>query len=194
MARWQENAAYGGVESFQDYIKGQLKAEYAFHKMGTLGMSYGMGPRKFQQAAYDAGYVISLQQARDFFNTYWGLFPGIRAFSQRCEATYRDKGYLVNDFGYRLVPAEGYKAMNYFIQSTVSGLMHVLAMQFFERAPYATFLLVIHDELLYSVPTERLEEARQAMVAAEEALNGMLAWRVRVRVGFKAGENMYTAK
>lgn len=185
--RWLEPA-------FQDRIKSQVKKEYAFHKIGTLGMSYGMGPRKFQNAAYDAGYIISFPEAKKFFQAYWQLFSGVRLFADKCAAAFKLKGSLVNDFGYRLIPDKEFKAFNYFIQSSVSGIMHVLAADFFARAPFCTFLLVIHDEVIFSCPEERVEEARLAMSQAEEALNSMLKWRVRVRVGFKVGNNLYEAK
>jgi hypothetical protein len=179
---------------FQERIKAQVKKEYAFHKIGALGMSYGMGPRKFQATAYDAGYIISFQEAKGFFQAYWQLFSGVRTFADKCAAGLKIKGFMVNDFGYRLLPDKDYKAFNYFIQSSVSGIMHVLCANFFARAPFCTFLLVIHDEVIFSCPAERVEEARAAMKQAEDALNSMLQWRVRIRVGFKAGGNLYEAK
>ncbi len=179
---------------FQDRIKAEIKKEYAFHKIGTLGMSYGMGPRKFQSAAYDSGYSISFSEAKEFFQAYWRLFADVRRFADKCAAGFKLRGYLVNDFGYRLIPDKEHKAFNYFIQSSVSGIMHVLCAQFFALAPYCTFLLVIHDEVIFSCPAERVEEARTAMKQAEEALNKMLGWRVRIRVGFKTGNNLYEAK
>lgn len=179
---------------FPDRIKAEIPKEYAFHKIGTLGMGYSMGPRKFQSASYDAGYVISFAESKAFFNAYWGLFPDVRRFADKCAAGFKLKGYLVNDFGYRLIPDQGYKAFNYFIQSSVSGIMHVLCHSFFAFAPYCTFLMVIHDEVIFSCPANRVEEARAAMKQAEEALNNMLKWRVRIRVGFKVGNNLYEAK
>lgn len=191
--RWASNADYQG-SPFQDWVKDQVKSQYAFHKIGTLGMGYAMGPRKFQQAAYDAGHVITFGQAKDFYNTYWGLFADIGRFAKRCAASAKQNGYLVNDFGYRLLPDKDYKAFNYFIQSSVSGIMHVLCAQFFARASFCRFHLVIHDEVIFSCPAERVDEARAAMRAAEDALNNMLKWRVRVRVGFAVGNNLYEAK
>ena len=192
-SRWRWNKEYAG-EPFQDWAKKQIKQQYALHKIAALGMSYSMGPKKLQQAAYDAGHVISLQQARDLYSTYWDLFGGVRAFAKRLEKAVKEKGFLVNDFGYRLVPDAQYKAFNYFIQSSVSGIMHVLCKLFFDAAPFCDYVLVIHDEVVFSCPTERAEEARTAMTAAEAALNGMLNWRVKVRVGFKTGETLYDAK
>lgn len=191
--RWPANEEYQG-KPFQDWLKDQIKAQYAFHKIGTLGMGYSMGPRKFQTAAYDAGHVISFGEAKEFFRVYWALFADIGKFAKRCAHSAKTRGYLVNDFGYRLLPDKDYKAFNYFIQSSVSGIMHVLCNSFFILAAFCTFLLVIHDEVIFSCPKERVEEARAAMKAAEEALNNMLKWRVRVRVGFAVGNNLYEAK
>jgi DNA polymerase I-like protein with 3'-5' exonuclease and polymerase domains len=185
--RWIEPA-------FQDEIKAQIKKEYALHKIGALGLSYGMRPRKFQAVAYDAGYSITMAQAEAFFNTYWNLFSGVKTFSDKCAAAFKLRGCLINDFGYRLVPDKAPKAFNYFIQSSVSGILHVICADFFIRAPYCTFLLVIHDEVIFGCPAERVEEARTAMKASEDALNTMLNWRVKVRIGFKVGDSLYTAK
>lgn len=191
--RWQRNETFQG-EPFQDWIKGQLKREYAFHKMGALGLSYSMGPRKFQQAAYDAGYVIELLDAKRFFQSYWTLFSGIKAFADQCALTVKNKGFLVNAFGYRLIPDKDYKAFNYFIQSSVSGIMHVVCSKFFDLAPYCEFLLVIHDEVIFSCPKEKVQLAREAMKKTTEELNHMLSWRVDIRTGFAIGENLYDAK
>lgn len=177
-----------------DLVKETDPKFYAFHKIGALGMSYGMGARKFQSAAYDAGYNISFSEAKGFFQSYWSTFPRVRQFADKCAAGFKSRGYLVNDFGYRLLPDKEHKAFNYWIQSSVSGIMHVLCAQFFALAPFCTFLLVIHDEVIFSCPVDRVEEARAAMRQAEDQLNAMLQWRVRVRVGFKAGGNLYEAK
>ncbi len=157
-------------------------------------MSYGMGPKTFLEASYDAGHTVSLKEAQEFYSSYWTLFSSLRVFSAHCTRQYKEKGYLVNAFGYRLVPDHDHKALNYFIQSSVSGIMHVIAAQFFSRAPFCTLLFVIHDEVVFDCPEGRVEEAREAMKAAEEALNSMLKWRVKVRVGFKTGNNLYEAK
>jgi hypothetical protein len=191
--RWRVNGVYRS-KPFQDYIKDQVKKEYAFHKMGTLGMGYGMGPTKFQQAAYDAGYIITKKEASEFFQSYWTLFARIRTFAKKCEKAVERKGYLVNDFGYRLIPDKGYKAFNYFIQSSVSGIMHVLCRLFFETAPYCKFLMIIHDEVIFSCPEGQVNKALQSMRQTEDHLNAMLKWRVRVRIGFTTGRNLYEAK
>lgn len=201
-ARMKElfHTRFGGIPFPQAYvanpdlIKETDPKFYGLHKVGGLGMGYGMRAKKFQIVAYDAGFNISLTDAEKFYQAYWGLFAGVKAFSDKCAAAFKLKGYLVNDFGYRLVPDKGQKAFNYFIQSSVSGIMHVLCSHFFALAPFCTLLLVIHDEVIFSCPADRVDEARAAMEKATDNLNNMLQWKVKVRVGFKAGNNLYEAK
>lgn len=192
-ALWCENVSFNG-SPFQDYIKDQIKSQYAFHKAAALGFSYAMGAKRFQNVAYDAGHLISYGESKALFQTYWTLFSGIKRFANVCANNFKTRGFLVNEFGYRLIPDSDYKAFNYWIQSTVSGIMHVLCAKFFALAPYCKFLLVIHDEVLFVCPTERLDEARLAMKQAEASLNANLNWRVNMRVGFATGSNLYEAK
>ncbi len=172
-----------------------LKKERALHKALALGISYSMGPKKLVKVASDNGHPIGLQVAKGFYNAYWETFSGVYALGERLKKVLAEKGYLVNDFGYRLVPKEDYKALNYFIQSSVSGIINVLYQLFFKQyAPYCKFVTVIHDELIFSCPVDRLTEAKEAMKNSEKGLNNMLNWTVNVRVGWAQGEDLYSAK
>lgn len=183
--RWLEDPEF--------FTKKLLKKERQLHKILALGLSYSMGPRKLVKQAYDAGYSIDYRTAKEFYNAYWRLFARVKAFGDRLEGIYSQKGYLVNDFGYRLVPDQPYKCLNYFIQSTVSGIMHVLCEKFFTLCPWAEFLTVIHDEVIIEVPEGRLEAAKLLMRQAEESLNADLGWTVKVRVGWAHGRDWYAA-
>jgi DNA polymerase I-like protein with 3'-5' exonuclease and polymerase domains len=177
-----------------DLVKKADPAFYALHKIMALGLSYSMGPRKLVTSAYDAGHIIPFKAAKEFYNEYWTLFGGVFKLSKLLEAKYNRDKYLVNPFGYRLTPDKPYKALNYYIQSSVSGIMHILCAKFFALAPYALFVTIIHDELITLVPTEKLAQAKMDMDRAEESLNQDLKWRVRMRVGWAAGKDMYEAK
>lgn len=184
--KWREDPEY--------FTKQLLKKERALHKILILGLSYSMGPRKLVKAAYDAGYIISLKTAQEFYKAYWALFSDVWDFGKRLERIFVNKGFLVNDFGYRLIPDAPYKCLNYYIQSSVSGIMNVLNEKFFSLCPFATYITTIHDEVLFEVPTPRLAEAKVLMQAAESSLNQDLAWSVKVRVGWAEGSNWYEAK
>lgn len=182
------------LEDKDFFTKGALGKSRSLHKTLILGLGYSMGPRKLVKSAYEKGHVISYPTAKEFFNAYWTLFSGVKALGNRLEKVFAAKGFLVNDFGYRLIPDAGYKCLNYFIQSSVSGVMHVLSEKFFGLCDFAQFVTVIHDELLFEVPAARLNEAKVLMERAEDSLNADLGWSVRIRTGWAPGRDWYEAK
>ncbi len=171
----------------------RFKTANGFVAHNCLGLGYGMGPRKMVNAAYDAGYIISFAEAKEFHRNYWQLFAGLKTLSDRLAAQRERDGYVINPFGYRSV-AEPRKAFNAFIQSSVSGIMHVYLAILTEIAPYAKLVTCIHDELLMSVPDKKLTEFKAAKEAATEELNTQLQWSVKVRTGWALGKNWYDAK
>ena len=184
--QWLKNA---------DVIKKNKDVNRPLHKGLTLGLGYSMGPKKLVDTAFNSGHVITLATAREFFNAYWKLFADVKKLGERLEAEYLKNGYLINPFGYKLTPDPSYKSLNYFIQSIVSGIMHVLCREFFHnRAPWCNFITVIHDEVVFDCPTDRLEEAKKLMRESQDALNEQLGWTVKVRVGWESGADWYEAK
>ena len=176
-----------------ELVKKKLDRIRKLNKMGALALGYGMGPKKMVRQFNDAGFRIDMKQAQGFFNAYWLLFKCIKKFGERLQRQVEIDGYIVNPFGYRLVP-EKIKAFNYFIQSSVSGQMAVFNIKLLAAAPYCRLLTIIHDELLVEVPESRLEEFKLAKELATKSLNDDLAWSVDVRTGFAVGVDWYTAK
>ena len=84
--------------------------------------------------------------------------------------------------------------MNAFIQSSLSGLMKMLSMKFFEVCKEAEFIAVIHDEIIMQVPEDKLGECRRMWDAAVDSLNHDLNWTVPIRTGFVTGKDFFTAK
>lgn len=178
-----------------DKVKSKLKQVRAFHKVLMLALQYGQGPKGMVHTAYDNGLSLSLKDAKDFHRAYWHtLFPGVRVLGERLKAQFNVKGYLINPFGYRLVPDADRLALNYFIQSSVSGIMKVLDEKFYALAPYALAVSVIHDELVFQVPTSMLDEAKEAMELATQSLNADLGWSIKIRTGWAVGQSLYEAK
>lgn len=186
--------------SFQDQwladaevIKTALKKDRQIHKMLALGLSYGMGANKMCKQMYDAGFQLSVSDAKTFKNAYWHLFSGVKKFANRLTKIIEDDGYVVNPFGYRLTP-QAHKGFNAFIQSSVSGIMHVFTAKLMAAAPYGRFVTCIHDELLIDVPSDRLDEFKKDKEIATKSLNDDLNWSVNIRTGFAVGSNWYEAK
>lgn len=176
-----------------EVIKTALKKDRQIHKILALGLGYGMGPKKMVLSMKDAGFELLFDDAKKFFNSYWQLFSGVRKLADRLGRQVEEKGYIINPFGYRMVP-EPQKAFNYFIQSSVSGLLNVYMAKLFAAAPYAHLLTIIHDELLIEVPTERLSEFKLAKDRAVDSLNTDLNWSVKLRFGAVEGNNWFEAK
>jgi hypothetical protein len=176
-----------------DIVKRLLKKERDLHKMLALALGYGMGPKKMVKQCYDKGHDLPFKTARDFYTAYWDLYAGIRSLANRLGARIKRDGYIVNPFGYRLTPPP-HKGFNYFIQSSVSGIMHVFNWKLFTIAPYASFITVIHDEVLADVPEDRIEDFRKHKTQATDSLNADLKWSVAIRTGFAVGKDWYEAK
>lgn len=176
-----------------EVIKKALKAPRTFNKMAALGFSYGMGAKKFVRQAYDQGFSIDLRSAKELHYNYWQLFADVKRFAQRLAKQREMDGYIVNPFGYRSV-AEPHKAFNAFIQSSVSGIMHVYLMKLAAIAPYMKLITVIHDELLCEVPKVLVDKFRKDSQDATDSLNADLGWSVLIRTGFVIGDSFYTAK
>lgn len=176
-----------------EVIKTALKKDRQLHKILVLGIGYGMQPKKMVEQMRENGFTLTFEQAKKFFDAYWALFSGVRRLALKLEAEVKYEGSLINPFGYRLTP-EPRKAFNYFIQSSVSGIMHIFTAKLFAAAPYATFITCVHDELLVEVPKDMIETFRKDKERATDSLNEDLGWSVAMRTGFVVGSNWYEAK
>lgn len=176
-----------------EIVKKRLKKLREIHKMLALALGYGMGPKKMVKQCYEKGFDLDFQTAKDFYRAYWELYSGIRSFADLLGRKVTAHGFIVNPFGYRLTP-EPHKAYNYFVQSSVSGIMHVFNWKLFAIAKYAKFITVIHDEVLVDVPDNLIPLFKEHKDAATESLNKDLKWDVKVRTGFAVGSNWLEAK
>jgi hypothetical protein len=174
-------------------MKGVLKDARALHKMLALALSYGMGPKKMVKQCYDNGYTLDLKTAQQFYAGYWQLFRGVRRLADNLSARVKKDGHIVNAFGYRLTP-KPHNAFNAFIQSSVSGIIHVFNSKLFALAPYAQLVTIIHDEDLVSVPTAKILDFKAHKDQATDSLNKDLKWTTHVRTGFASGGDWYQAK
>lgn len=176
-----------------EVIKAILKAERKIHKMLALALGYGMGPKKMVKQCYNEGYSLAYRDAKEFYKEYWDLYKDVAKLAKKLSLAVKKRGWIQNAFGYRLVPEE-HKAFNYFIQSSVSGIMHMFGYYLFKEAPYAEFITCIHDEFLVQVPDAKLEDFRRDTQRATQHLNDQLKWTVDIRTGFAEGKDWYTAK
>jgi len=176
-------------------FKLQLKKTRAFHKTVFLAKMYGQGARGTVNFAADQGEHLDYQVSKILHHQFWfELFPNVRMLSERLEVQFKRQGYLFNEFGYRMVPERENLALNYTIQSSVSGIIKLFDEFVLEEAPWATWVTVIHDEQIWEVPAERLEEFRLCVQRATQRLNKFLGWTVEIRTGFAPGNSLFEAK
>ncbi len=175
-------------------VKKKYKKIRNLHKVAALGLSYTMGPTKLQKTFFEAGYDYDEDICKMVYNSYWALFSDVKRFSDMLGSAVKRNKHLVNPFGFRCYPSSPRLAFNYFCQSTVNGIMGYLTTAIEGQAPYVDLITTIHDENIYSVPTELVEEFRVQLDAALVDLNRELNWSVPIRCGWVAGSNFYEAK
>jgi DNA polymerase I-like protein with 3'-5' exonuclease and polymerase domains len=191
---WQ-SGEFGNWVTDQESVKSKLKKIRALHKTLFLALMYGQGPRGMVNFSADQGVSLDIHTARETHHRFWNvLFPRVGRLARQLESQFERQGYLYNAFGYRMVPEQPRLALNYTIQSSVSGLMKILEDMFFQLAPWAHYVTTIHDETIITYPTDRREETKAAMQQATKQLNDYLQWSVEIRTGWATGNTLYEAK
>ena len=112
-------------------------------------------------------------EAREFIETYFERYPGIKAYMERTRREARERGYVTTLFGRRIhVPGIADKnparrnfseraAINAPIQGTAADIikraMIRIAPALADHGLEARMLLQVHDELLFEVPESEIE-------------------------------------
>lgn len=195
-----EKGAFDNWVEDEDSVKDKqpIKGVRKDHKAQILGMGYEMGPTKMVTQAHDAGQIVTLADAAAFHKAYWTeLFPVIQKTKDILASQFKKQGYLVNRFGFLLRPDSPHKCLNYFIQSSVSGLMYALWVLIVKNTPDHLELLlegIIHDEFVIQVLDSDLQEMKQVIDDSVDELNAWLKWSVAIRTGWVVGKNFFEAK
>jgi DNA polymerase I-like protein with 3'-5' exonuclease and polymerase domains len=191
---WDEGRFEGWVKA-DDNTRKKVWSGLGTHKTISLAKVYGQGAKGTIKFASNFGVKLDYQTSKTLHHQFWfELFPNVRMLGERLEVQFKRQGYLLNEFGYRMVPERESLALNYTIQSSVSGIIKLFDEFVLEEAPWATWVTVIHDEQIWEVPAERLEEFRLCVQRATQRLNEFLGWTVEIRTGFAPGNNLYEAK
>lgn len=161
-----------------------LKGPRKKSKPAVLGFGYGMGPKRFVSQSFDAGDIVTLAEAKGAYKAYWDLFSGIAKFSKTLEIMTKKQGFIENPFGYRLTTAP-HKGYNAFVQSSASGVVDLLCLHFFPNCPEATFLTLVHDEVIYTCAKDSVETCRYKQQESVNWLNETLKFDIPMRLGFQ---------
>jgi DNA polymerase-1 len=177
-----------GVEPEQ--VTSQMRAEA---KVINFGIIYGMSPHGLA-----AQLGIGREKAAQFIDRYFNMYPGVRAWIERTLADARRDGWVRTLAGRRrLVPEVNEKnrmareaaervAVNTPIQGTCADMIKLAMIQIHRRleetAPGGRLVCQVHDELVFSLPKDRVEPAT-AMIREEMIQALPLSVPVEVQVG-----------
>jgi len=170
-------------------------------KMVNFGIIYGISAFGLSQRLQ-----IPRREAADLIETYFRLYPKIRAFMDTAIAKARETGYAVTALGRRRTlrdissrnatvrQAAERDAINTPVQGTAADLIKVAMVKVdraFKAAGLRTkMILQIHDELLFDTPRDEVERVKEIV---KREMEGALDLGVPLDVSVGVGDNWLEA-
>ncbi|MCF6155792.1 MAG: DNA polymerase I [Candidatus Brocadia sp.] len=171
-------------------------------KAVNFGIVYGLSEFGLSR---DTG--LSLEEAREFINAYFGLYQGVKRFRDNVIEEARACGYVKTLLNRKRPIPDLHStdkkrrnlseriAVNTIIQGSAADLIKIAMNKIHARLKNtdyeAKMLLQIHDELLFEVKENTLEPTR-SMVQAE--MGHAVTLNVPIRVNMKIGKNWMEAE
>lgn len=171
-------------------------------KAVNFGIVYGLSEFGLSR---DTG--LSLEEAREFINAYFGLYQGVKRFRDNVIGEARACGYVKTLFNRKRSIPDLHStdkkrrnlseriAVNTIIQGSAADLIKIAMNKIHARLKNieyeAKMLLQIHDELLFEVKENTLEPTR-SMVQAE--MVHAVTLNVPIKVNVKIGKNWMEAE
>jgi DNA polymerase-1 len=167
----------------------------ALAKSVNFGLLYGMGSRKL---AADIG--ISVNEAKEAIEHYFASFPTVKAYLQSIKTEAKEKGFVTTLLGRRryfdfsgarpqFVAMYEREAVNSRFQGSAADLIKVAMNRLdvrFEDENRIRMILQIHDELLFEVQEEFVDEATVAIV---EIMQEAATLKVPLEVSVAQGQS-----
>ncbi|MFW5960173.1 MAG: DNA polymerase I, partial [Chitinivibrionales bacterium] len=135
----------------------------------NFGLIYGMGPVKLSREL-----KVSYKEAESFIETYFEQFPSVKGYIESVKRDTEEKGYSETEFGRRryfpdisssarrVKEAAERSAVNHCVQGTAADIIKLamirIAEGIDEKYKDVKLLLQVHDELVFEVPEERVDE------------------------------------
>jgi DNA polymerase-1 len=172
-------------------------------KVINFGIIYGMGVTALQ-----VNLKSTRKEAQEFYNQYFESFPGLRAYLDSIKDFAHKHGYTETLFGRKrsfpalnspipyLRAAAERMAVNAPIQGTATAdiikiaLQQVCEMLEKEKLTKDVFpLLQVHDELLFEIKEEKVEEATEKIVKVMESVlpNSFLKYKTTIPLKVSVG-------
>jgi len=166
-------------------------------KVVNYGLIYGMSDYGLAQR-----FDIPYEEAVGFIQSYYDLYPDVAAWREQAVASAEEKGYAETLFKRRrplpdlharnhaLREFSKRAAINTPIQGTAADLIKIAMIRVEEKLKTARFrsglLLSIHDELLFEIEEDRIDEARNII---REGMEKAIKINVPIEVKIGVGQN-----
>lgn len=126
-------------------------------KMANFLAVYGGGP-----AALASQAGISYPKAKRVIDALGKQWPEYKLFSEAAQAAAKRRGHVVTKTGRRIpLQTQHYRAVNYLVQSAARDVTAAAIVRVW-RSKWGQYMrLPIHDEVLYEVPTNLVEQFKQ---------------------------------
>ena len=166
-------------------------------KIMNFGVIYGLSAFGISQQT-----GLSPEEGKQFIETYFGKYPGIRSYIDSVKAQVSKAGYVETLLGRRRhipeitspnfhVRAAGERmAINMPIQGTAADIIKIAMTRLQERMDGekldSMMIIQVHDELIFEVPREELEQMKEIVL---EVMPSAMELAVPLDVDLKSGDN-----
>ena len=166
-------------------------------KTVNFGVIYGMSGYGLEQAT-----ELSREEAEQFIDSYFKKYPQVKEYLNSTKKQAREKGYVETILGRRraipeilssnrnLREAAERMAINMPVQGTSADIIKVamieLDKQMTKQQLKSKLLLQVHDELIFEVPDEELDEMKKLVPGI---MSTSLELSIPLKVDIKTGDN-----
>ncbi len=180
-------------------IENVTKSLRSFAKRVNFGLLYGMGAFRLARES-----DLTHAEAAAFIETYFSRLPGVKAYLEKAKQLAKDEGYLTTLFGRRrsfpglrhgnrnLQQQAEREAINMPIQGTAADIIKLAMIDLYAELPRrglsAKMILQVHDELVFEVPADQLQETAALVV---EKMEGVIELAAPLRCNAQFGMDWY---
>ena len=166
-------------------------------KVVNFGIIYGMSDYGLEQAT-----ELSREEAAQFIASYFQRYPKVKDYIESTKQQARERGYVQTLLGRRrYIPeldssnrqvreAAERMAVNMPVQGTAADIIKLamidLQREIDKRGLRSKMILQVHDELLFEVPPEEVEQVKGLM---KETMSQAMELSVPLKVEVKVGRN-----
>ena len=166
-------------------------------KTVNFGVIYGMSEYGLEQAT-----ELSREEAARFIAAYFARYPGVKQYLESTKEQARSNGYVqtllgrrryipeINSSNRQIREAAERMAINMPVQGTSADIIKVAMINLYQEMGkqrlQSKMLLQVHDELIFEVPEDEMEEMRQLV---PEIMSTALKLSVPLKVDTKTGAN-----